>query len=79
LQIQFGGQRPQSARTEQRMQLFAENRFVYIAADPGMCHRTQAHFLHAPDDPGYRAVPLDELLDGAGELFARQLAPELLG
>ena len=75
LQIQSSGERTQDARAEQRMQLFAEDRDVHVAAEPRTRDRAQAQLFHALHDAADGTMSLYEVGDGRAECFAGRLSP----
>ena len=75
LEAQPCSERPEGACAEQRMQLFAEDRGVHVAAQPGTRDRTQTQLFHTFNYTAHGTMCLHEVDDGRAECFARRLSP----
>jgi hypothetical protein len=69
-QIQLCRKCAEHACPEERMQLLAENGFVYVAVEPRAGHRSQSQVFHARHKTANGAVPLNKINDGNEEVIA---------
>jgi hypothetical protein len=76
LQAHPRGECAQGARAEQRMQLFAEDRNVYVAEQPGTRDHPETQLFHAFQDAARGTLSLNEVDDGGAECFAGRLSPK---
>ena len=76
LQIQFRGQRAQYTRTEECVQLFTVDGLADTVAEPRPRHGSETQLFHPLHDAINGSMSVDEIVDGAGEFFACQLAPQ---